>query len=260
MNKFAISTLALALGTMSFSALADRDNDNRYYQDNDYNNQNYHQDQNYNQDYNQNYNQNYNYNNNQNYNNGNYGFIHNGRYYNYDQYNAYNQGRYAKAKVVRVVPINQRVTSSRDVVCQPNAYPRYENQNYGSYQSKPVINAGSVTGAVIGGVIGNQVAGYQNKAAGAVLGATIGGLVGNAIAQNNNNNYNNNGQNYYNNGQPSNCYAAPGRYAVQTVGYDVTYRYAGNNYLVRMPYYPEKYLNIRLDRINQYAPRVAIRY
>lgn len=254
MNKFAMSTFALALGTMSFSALADRDNDNRYNEDNYYNNQNYNQ--NHNQNYNQNYNnQNYS----QNYNNGNVGFIQNGRYYNYDQYNVYNQGRYVNAKVVRVVPITQRVSMSRGVVCQQNAYPRYENQNYGSYQSKPVINAGSVTGAVIGGVIGNQVAGYPNKAAGTVVGATIGGLVGNAIAQNNNNYYNN-GQNYYGNGQTSNCYAAPGRYAVQTVGYYVTYRYAGNNYLVHMPYYPERHLRIRLDRVNQYAPRVAVRY
>ena len=235
MNKFAFTTLAVALGTMSLTALA-RDDDNRYYKNDSYNNQYQNQ-----------------YNNNQNYSNGNYGFIHSGRYYNYDQYNSYNQGRYVKAKVVRVVPITQRVSNRGQVVCQPVERPYNQNQNYGSYQSKPVINGGTVTGAVIGGVIGNQVANGSNKTAGTVVGATIGGIVGNAIAQNTNNNY-------HGNGQANNCYSTPARYAVQTVGYDVTYRYKGANYLVRMPYYPEKHIRIRLDNINYYQPRVAIRY
>ncbi|HWS40050.1 MAG TPA: glycine zipper 2TM domain-containing protein, partial [Arenimonas sp.] len=224
MSKFAFTTLAFALGTMSFAALANHPNDNRYeYDDDYYNNQQYD-----NQKYNSN--------------NGNDGFIHSGRYYNYDQYNPYNQGRYVKAKVVHVVPITQRVSNQRQVVCQPVVYPRYENQPYGSYQSKPIINGGTVTGAVIGGVIGNQVANGSNKTAGTVIGATIGGIVGNVIAQNAN-------HNNYNNGHANNCYAAPGRYAIQTVGYDVTYRYKGRNYLVRMPYYPEKHVRIRLDNL-----------
>jgi uncharacterized protein YcfJ len=232
MNKFAISTLAVALGTISFSVLAKHNSDTRY-QENYYNH-----DQNYTQNYN---NQNFN------------GYIQNGRYYQDDQYQYYNRGRYANAKVVRVVPITRRVNTSRELVCQSDNYPRYQNQGYGSYQSKPVINPGSVTGAVIGGVIGNQVADYPNKAAGTIVGATLGGLVGNAIAQNNANNYRGNGQ-------PNNCYSTPVRYAIQTVGYDVTYRYKGGNYLVRMPYYPEKHIRVRLDNNNYYQPQIAGRY
>ena len=239
MNKFVYTSLFVVIGATSFTAFAHSDKHNRYDNDDNYNNQNYN-----NQYYNDN---------NQSNNNGNYGYIHSGRYYNYDQYNPYNQGRYVKAKVVRVVPITQRVSNQNQVVCQPAANWRYENQPYGSYQTKPVINGGTVAGAVIGGVIGNQVANGSNKAAGTVVGATIGGIVGNVIAQNNNNNY-------HGNGQANNCYTAPGRYAIQTVGYDVTYRYKGGNYVVRMPYYPEKHIRIRLDNMNYYPQRVAGHY
>ena len=225
MNKFVYTTLALALGAMSFTALARSNNDHRY--DND----------DYRYSNNQNYNQNYN----QDYNNGNDDFIYSGGYYNYDQNNSYNHGRYINAKVVRVVPITGRGSNSRQVVCQP-AYSRYENQPYGSYQSnKSGINAGVVSGAMIGGVIGNQVANGSNRTAGTIVGATIGGIVGNAIAQNNGNNYR--GQ-----GQSNNCYQTQGRYANQIVAYQVTYRYSGHNHTVMMPYYPDKKIRVRVDQ------------
>ncbi|MBP7371046.1 MAG: glycine zipper 2TM domain-containing protein [Arenimonas sp.] len=240
MNNLTLTSLAIAFGAMGFVASAHADHDDR---NQAYDNQaDYYQNDNH-----QNYNNQYN--NNQNY----YGYIQNGRYYQDDQYQKHNRGRYANAKVVRVVPIVRRVATSRELVCQPVNYPRYQNQGYGSYPSKPVINPGTVTGAVIGGVIGHQVADYPNKAAGTIVGATLGGLVGNSIAQNTNNQY-------HANGQPSHCYATPTRYVTQTLGYDVTYRYQGGNYLVRMPYYPDKHLRIRIDQANYYSPQVAVRY
>jgi uncharacterized protein YcfJ len=54
-----------------------------------------------------------------------------------------------------------------------------------SYQRKQAGNKGTVTGALIGGVLGAAVASEGVKTEGAVLGGTVGAVAGNQIARRN---------------------------------------------------------------------------
>jgi uncharacterized protein YcfJ len=54
-----------------------------------------------------------------------------------------------------------------------------------SYQRKQAGNRGTVTGALIGGVLGAAVGADGNKTEGALLGGTVGAVAGNQIAKRN---------------------------------------------------------------------------
>ncbi len=53
------------------------------------------------------------------------------------------------------------------------------------YERKQAGNRGTVTGGLIGGVLGAAVAGNGAKTEGAILGGTVGAVAGNQIAKNN---------------------------------------------------------------------------
>lgn len=58
-------------------------------------------------------------------------------------------------------------------------------QGINSYTGeRRTTGAGAVTGAVIGGILGNQVGGGDGKTAATVAGAVVGGIAGNAIEKN----------------------------------------------------------------------------
>ena len=69
-----------------------------------------------------------------------------------------------------------------------NAQRRYEQSRYDDrrysdnrYRQCDRGVGGTAIGAVAGGLLGNQVAGYGDKTGGSILGAVVGGVLGNVI-------------------------------------------------------------------------------
>lgn len=64
-----------------------------------------------------------------------------------------------------------------------------DSRNYGSgdicrAQRNHAATTGTVAGAVVGGILGSQVAGRGNRTEGTIVGAVVGGVAGNAIGRN----------------------------------------------------------------------------
>jgi hypothetical protein len=155
-------------------------------------------------------------------------------------YRYYPQPRYVQAKVVRVERIGGYAGD----------YGRY----CGAYQqpySRSGINEGAVVGAVIGGIVGNQAGSGQNRVAATVAGAAIGGLIGQSVDRNDGGSYDR---------QYVQCRSDWNQYRNRDVDYRVTYRYGKRHYTTVMPYYPGKYIQIRVDARPQPVTRVAYRY
>ena len=93
--------------------------------------------------------------------------------------------------------------------------------------------AGTAAGAVIGGVLGNQVGGGNGKKAATVAGAVVGGIIGKKVQQNH---------------QAKQTYQTTERQcrleqgAERISGYDVTYRIEGESAIVFMDHNPGKVL------------------
>lgn len=120
------------------------------------------------------------------------------------------------AKVLSSVQVIQQVATPRQV-CTQEVVSAPGNKS----------GAGAVMGAIAGGVVGNQMGGGSGKAATTAIGLLGGAVLGNRIE-----------------GAP-----APQTQTVQTcrnetvyenrvVGYNVTYEYAGKQYMVQMPHDP----------------------
>jgi uncharacterized protein YcfJ len=119
-----------------------------------------------------------------------------------------------------------RVLSSTPVI-QQVAVPRtYCNQP--AYAPQPQTSgAGGLIGAITGGAIGSQIGHGGGTAAAMAVGVIGGALLGNNIEANN----------------ARQAYAQPAcgtetTYENRTVGYDVTYEYAGQRHTTRLPYDP----------------------
>ena len=108
-----------------------------------------------------------------------------------------------------------------------------------------------MVGAVIGGIVGNQAGSGQNRVAATVAGAAIGGLIGQSVDRNDGGSYDR---------QYVQCRSDWNQYRNRDVDYRVTYRYGKRNYTTVMPYYPGKYIQIRVDARPQPVTRVAYRY
>lgn len=93
--------------------------------------------------------------------------------------------------------------------------------------------AGTATGAVIGGVLGNQVGGGNGKKVATVAGAVVGGIIGKKVQQNH---------------QASQTYQTTERQcrleqgADRVTGYDVTYEIEGESSVIFMDHKPGKQL------------------
>lgn len=93
--------------------------------------------------------------------------------------------------------------------------------------------AGTAAGAVIGGVLGNQVGGGNGKKAATVAGAVVGGIIGKKVQQNH---------------QANKTYQTTERQcrleqgAERITGYDVTYRIEGESTVILMDHNPGKQL------------------
>lgn len=95
--------------------------------------------------------------------------------------------------------------------------------------------AGTVTGAVVGGALGNQVGKGDGRKASTIVGAVLGGAIGRRIDR-------------------GNGIAGPGRCRTVEVerderriaGYDVEYQYKGEKYMSRLSADPGNRLRIRI--------------
>lgn len=215
MNRFAVTTLALALAAASGSAFADsRYNDNRY-------------------------------------DNAAYGS-------GYDD-----STRSDVAQVTSVSPILEQSRSQPRQECWNEPAPRYGNNNgtyddrynNGQYSNGQVRGnnvGGTVLGAIIGGALGNQAGKGDGRKAATVAGAVIGGAIGNGVARNNDR-YNDQryGQQGYGQqgGTVQRCRTVSDNYQSEpeVVGYDVTYRYAGQTYRTTTPYHPGKTIRVAVS-------------
>jgi uncharacterized protein YcfJ len=132
------------------------------------------------------------------------------------------------------------VISSNPVV-QQVAVPR-QNCAPAYVQAPPQTSGmGGLAGALIGGGIGSQIGGGNGAIAGALLGTVGGAILGNNVEANN---------------QRAQLAAVPNCITEntvenRTVGYDVTYEYAGRQYTTRMPYDPGATVRLSVNPVAQ---------
>jgi uncharacterized protein YcfJ len=133
-----------------------------------------------------------------------------------------------------------RVLSSQPVI-QQVAVPR-QNCVQGMVQGQAQTSGmGGLAGAVVGGGIGSQIGGGNGAIAGALIGTIGGAILGNNIEANN---------------MRAQQAAVPTcttetTYENRTVGYDVTYEYAGQQYSTRMPYDPGASIRLQVSPVAQ---------
>lgn len=98
--------------------------------------------------------------------------------------------------------------------------------------------AGTVLGAVVGGVLGSTVGKGDGRRAATVAGAVVGGAVGNHVAQ---------GGGYYP-ARGQRCHMVrDGAEQRRVVAYDVQYRYRGDVFMSRLDYDPGERLRVRVS-------------
>ncbi len=166
------------------------------------------------------------------------------------------------AQVVSAQPIYERVSTPRQECVNetvtvdrrtPSAGYQEASYNSAAPTGDRTVGAGTVLGAIIGGVVGHQFGNSgRGRDHGTVAGVIGGGIVGNLIE----NSQPRTTTNY--DPQPARVDYTPETRTVQrcqTVqdsreqisGYNVTYRYNGRDYQTRMAYDPGPTLNVRVN-------------
>jgi uncharacterized protein YcfJ len=145
---------------------------------------------------------------------------------------AANATTYDYAKVISVKPVVRYVT-----VRTPVRECWQDTEYYTRSEPRPGSTGRTIAGAVIGGVIGHQFGGGRGKDAATLAGSMIGAAVGHGPVR-------------------EVEYSRPvercethyqSREEERIEGYDVVYRYHGQNYATRMPYDPGKKIKVRVD-------------
>ncbi len=136
---------------------------------------------------------------------------------------AQNAGR-EMGRVISSVPVMQQV-----------AVPRQVCTNEEVYVPGAKSGAGAVMGGIAGGVIGNQVGGGAGRAVATMIGIVGGAALGNSIEGG---------------GEPrtqlqQRC-TTQTTYETQTMGYNVTYEYAGKQYTVQMQQDPGAWVPLQV--------------
>lgn len=134
-----------------------------------------------------------------------------------------------------------RVISSAPVI-QQVAVPRQVCNNQPMVVQQPNSGAGALLGAIAGGLLGNQIGHGSGRAAATVIGAVGGAGVGNSIEGS--------GSSVQNVQQ---C-TTQTFYENRTLGYNVTYEYAGRQHTVQLPYDPGETIRLELTPLAATAP------
>ncbi len=149
-------------------------------------------------------------------------------------------GDYDFAPVVHVEPLRRRVRVSEPV---RECWQETSYASEGPFSYNHI--GGTLLGSAIGVVVGNQVGHGGGKDAARVAGALIGGAIGHNVSVD----------------RQRQLYGTPGRtyercdvhyrdsWEERIDGYEVTYEYAGRQYVTRMPYDPGERIRVRVDVI-----------
>ncbi|WPB55984.1 hypothetical protein [Xylophilus sp. GOD-11R] len=129
--------------------------------------------------------------------------------------------------VVQQVPVTQQVCGSQQVVSQA-----------------PSSGVGTVLGGLAGGVVGNAIGHGGGRAAATALGIVGGAMLGNSAEGP--------GRTYV---QDVPTCSTQTTYENRTVGYDVTYEYAGRRYTTRMASDPGEYIPVQVGAAGNTAPQ-----
>jgi uncharacterized protein YcfJ len=142
------------------------------------------------------------------------------------------------ADVVRVEPVRRQVRVSEPV---RECWQEERQASEGPFSYNHV--GGTLLGGAIGTVVGNQIGHGRGKDVARVAGALIGGAIGHNVSVDR--------QRQLGGSQPQSYERCETRYRDSFVeridGYDVTYEYAGREYVTRMPYDPGERIRVRVD-------------
>jgi len=153
------------------------------------------------------------------------------------------------APVLEARPIVDRVPVNREE-CWSEQRRGYEERRVTRQDNGVPIGAGTVLGAIAGGVIGHQFGNSSGgRDRGTAAGAVIGGIVGNQVDRENAG---------PSSGEVTEVERRPVTREVErcrTVqevrevasGYDVRYRYAGREFVTRLPYDPGRRIRLAVD-------------
>ncbi len=142
------------------------------------------------------------------------------------------------ADVVHVEPLRSQVRVSEPV---RECWQETSHASEGPFSYNHV--GGTLIGSAIGTVVGNQVGHGRGKDVARVAGALIGGAIGHNVSVD----------------RRRQLYGNPGRsyercevryrdsYEERIDGYEVTYAYAGREYVTRMPYDPGDRIRVNVD-------------
>lgn len=137
-----------------------------------------------------------------------------------------------------------RVISSTPVI-QQVAVPRQVCSYQPMAVQQPNSGGGAVLGAIAGGALGNQIGHGSGRAAATLIGLIGGAAVGNNIEG---------PSSYVQNVQQCTTQTY---YENRTVGYNVTYEYAGKQHSVQLPYDPGATIRLELTPLAGTAAPVA---
>ena len=147
-------------------------------------------------------------------------------------------GEYDFARVVNVEPLRRQVRVSEPV---RECWQEESYASEGPFSSNHV--GGTLLGGAIGTVIGNQIGHGRGKDVARVAGALVGGAIGhNVSVDRQRQQYGNRGRTY------ERCEVRyRDNWEERVDGYEVTYEYAGREYVSRMPYDPGDRIRIHVD-------------
>jgi uncharacterized protein YcfJ len=135
------------------------------------------------------------------------------------------------ARVLSATPIVQQVAVPQQVCSQP-------------MMMEPVTSGGGgLLGAIAGGAIGSQIGSGSGRGVATVLGVLGGAVLGNSIEAN-----------AARHAQAMPQCTTQTSYEHRTVGYNVTYEYAGYEYSVQMPNDPGPSVRLRLTPVGAIDP------
>lgn len=138
----------------------------------------------------------------------------------------------AWADVLRVDPVYDRVRGPAQQVCEDVPVQRHIDDSGNRA-------AGTVLGAIVGGVLGSTVGKGDGRRAATVAGAVAGGAIGNGVARSNDGGYYDDVERH--------CRMVEGSAENRVVAYDVQYRYRGDVFMSRLDYDPGDRLRVRVN-------------
>lgn len=154
------------------------------------------------------------------------------------------------ARVLSATPISERVPAPRREcrVEQVTTYQERRTVRPGPYDYGPEPSgAGTVLGAIVGGVIGHQI----DRGGGTAAGAIVGSLIGNSIERDAHAGYEPGGREVLVERTPVPREVERCRWVEesreQVVAYDVRYEYNGREFRTRMPYDPGPEMPVNVE-------------